>query len=285
MPGIRVTQVSAWDDSVAPSSVLGPPVGAQRVAQTDGHRPAPRARPPTASSVSCRDRCAGGGMTVRNRPYQRRRRGPVLLVVAVLAVVVAVTWTTVLVKSGAATGVAACPPPAAGPVPGEVLAAGALGERAAGAAVGGQGARAQRGRPARTGQPRGRAARRLRLRAGGPADQRPALPRRRHGVHGAAALRAGGPGGGEHRGAARAVRRAGARRARRRHGRRRRRHGVQRREPRAGGPRRARPARRRPARAPPAPATPTPPRATRPPPRHRSIDASTLAAAREATCR
>jgi len=65
-------------------------------------------------------------MTVRNRPYQRRRRAPVLLVVAVLAVVVAVTWTTVLVKSGAATGVAACPPPAAGPGPGEVLPAGAL---------------------------------------------------------------------------------------------------------------------------------------------------------------
>jgi LytR cell envelope-related transcriptional attenuator len=65
-------------------------------------------------------------MTVRNRPYQRRRRGPVLLVVGVLAVVVAVTWTTVLVKSGAATGVAACPPPPAGPVPGEVLPAGAL---------------------------------------------------------------------------------------------------------------------------------------------------------------
>ena len=65
-------------------------------------------------------------MTVRNRPYQRRRRAPVLLVVAVLAVVVAVTWTTVLVKSGAATGVAACPPPAAGPAPGEVLPAGAL---------------------------------------------------------------------------------------------------------------------------------------------------------------
>jgi len=66
-------------------------------------------------------------MTVRNRPYQRRRRGPVLLLVAVLAVVVTVTWTTVLVKSGSATGVAACPPPAAGPVPGEVLPAGALG--------------------------------------------------------------------------------------------------------------------------------------------------------------
>jgi hypothetical protein len=65
-------------------------------------------------------------MTVRNRPYQRRRRGPVLLVVAVLAVVVAVTWTTVLVKTGAATGVSACPPPAAGPAPGEVLPAGAL---------------------------------------------------------------------------------------------------------------------------------------------------------------
>jgi hypothetical protein len=65
-------------------------------------------------------------MTVRNRPYQRRRRGPVLLVVAVLAAVVAVTWTTVLVKSGAATGASACPPPAAGPVPGEVLPAGAL---------------------------------------------------------------------------------------------------------------------------------------------------------------
>jgi hypothetical protein len=66
-------------------------------------------------------------MTVRNRPYQRRRRGPVLLLVAILAVVATVTWTTVLVKSGSATGVAACPPPAAGPVPGEVLAAGALG--------------------------------------------------------------------------------------------------------------------------------------------------------------
>ena len=66
-------------------------------------------------------------MTVRNRPYQRRRRGPVLLLVAILAVVVTVTWTTVLVKSGSATGVAACPPPAAGPVPGEVLPAGALG--------------------------------------------------------------------------------------------------------------------------------------------------------------
>jgi hypothetical protein len=65
-------------------------------------------------------------MTVRNRPYQRRRRGPVLLVVAVLAVVVTVTWTTVLVKSGGATGVAACPPPTAGPAPGEVLPAGAL---------------------------------------------------------------------------------------------------------------------------------------------------------------
>jgi hypothetical protein len=65
-------------------------------------------------------------MTVRNRPYQRRRRGPVLLVVGVLAVVVAVTWTTVLVKSGAATGVSACPPPAGGPAPGEVLGAGAL---------------------------------------------------------------------------------------------------------------------------------------------------------------
>jgi LytR cell envelope-related transcriptional attenuator len=65
-------------------------------------------------------------MTVRNRPYQRRRRGPVLLVVAVLAVFVAVTWTTVLVKSGAATGVSACPPPAAGPAPGEALPAGAL---------------------------------------------------------------------------------------------------------------------------------------------------------------
>jgi LytR cell envelope-related transcriptional attenuator len=65
-------------------------------------------------------------MTVRNRPYQRRRRGPVLLVVGVLAVVVAVTWTTVLVESGTATGVSACPPPAAGPAPGEVLPAGAL---------------------------------------------------------------------------------------------------------------------------------------------------------------
>ena len=65
-------------------------------------------------------------MTVRNRPYQRRRRGPVLLVVAVLAVAVAVTWTTVLIKTGGATGVAACPSPAAGPVPGEVLPASAL---------------------------------------------------------------------------------------------------------------------------------------------------------------
>ena len=36
---------------------------------------------------------------------------------------------------------------------------------------------------------------------------------------------------------------------------------------------------------PPAPATPTPPRATRPPPATPVVDAATLAAAREATCR
>jgi hypothetical protein len=65
-------------------------------------------------------------MTVRNRPYQRRRRGPVLVVVAALALAVAVTWSTVLVKTGAAAGVAACPLPAAGPAPGDVLPATAL---------------------------------------------------------------------------------------------------------------------------------------------------------------
>ena len=65
-------------------------------------------------------------MTVRNRPYQRRRRGPVLVVVAVLAVAAALTWTTVLIKTRATAGVSTCPTPAAGPVPGEVLPAGAL---------------------------------------------------------------------------------------------------------------------------------------------------------------
>ena len=266
MPGIRVTQVSAWDDSVAPSSVLGPPVGAQRVAQTDGHRPAPRARPPTASSVSCRDRCAGGGMTVRNRPYQRRRRGPVLLLVAVLAVVVTVTWTTVLVKTGAATGVAACPPPAAGPVPGEVLAAGALGNvppvPPSAVKVRVLNASGQRGQANLVAAQLGD----FDFAQAAPPTNDPLYPEGDMVCTGQLRFGQAGPGCGEHRRAARAVRRAGARRARRRHGRRRRRHGVQRREPRAGGPGRARPARRRPVRAPPAPATPTPPRATRPPP-------------------
>lgn len=67
-----------------------------------------------------------GSIVRRGRPYQRRRRGPVIALVTVLAAVALVTWTSVLVNaSGPARG-RACPPAPAGPIPGQVLAAGAL---------------------------------------------------------------------------------------------------------------------------------------------------------------
>jgi hypothetical protein len=62
----------------------------------------------------------------RPRPYRRRRRRPWAVLVTVLALAAVTTWTVVLTAGAGASGIAACPPSAAGPPPGDVLAADAL---------------------------------------------------------------------------------------------------------------------------------------------------------------
>ena len=59
-------------------------------------------------------------------PYRRRRRTPWVVVVSLLAVAAVATWTTVLVGATSSSAATSCPVPAGGAVPGEVVDSGAL---------------------------------------------------------------------------------------------------------------------------------------------------------------